>query len=419
MTTATDTNRQSQRRPGDSAPAAGVVTEHQTTLTPDGVLLITVSLPGDLAEFARRAGLLEAGYRIPPSAFLLFALLRETIGEAAAAAVAFGDRAEDILDALVIARIGRTPIHRPYPELIDRDDERFGPWTITSCEPRRGSAGASVADRILAAPTGDEERCRVIRAHELMHVRISPGRDWAAWLARGEASEAALRAAEEFRVNWLCARAGFAIRRSLADGREQAVGVDLARTGSWRAAVLFAAVCAGTAAMEPFLVGIGTHRPEWVAALRSVEELLHERARTIDVAALTDTGVAAGIGLAPAGFAVTETWAAALDALAAEPPPTAYPSAQPAAPSEPLQPAARHRLPCGPPAPKLRPTERIAPPSADIVPISSVPSPGDARRGKSGHQRMPERGEPARVRRARSHPGHRNRAPHPSQRSIR
>lgn len=203
------------------------------------------------------------------------------------------------------------------PELLGREDEEHGRWEVHVCAAERGDPRTSVADRIMFVPTGDDEVARVVRAHELMHARVSPGHDWPEWVARSTATERALRAAEEFRVNWLCSRAGFAVKRHLADGTEKAVGERLALRDDWAEAVYFAAACAVTASMTPYLRGIRRHRPAWAPVLRSIEARLVGDAKKIGDADLSATERGhESAGLAPFGFRFAEAWAVMLDGLA-------------------------------------------------------------------------------------------------------
>ncbi|MFM8236837.1 MAG: hypothetical protein ACKOBG_03645 [Actinomycetota bacterium] len=128
-----------------------------------------------------------------------------------------------------------------------------------------------------------------------------------------------MRAAEEFRVNWLCRQAGFAMKAHLADGTEKAVGDRLAEREEWQEAVYFAAACAGTASMNPFLTGIRRHRRDWAPVLRAIEQRLLKEAKKLPVDELASTGIDHGMGasggLEPRGFRYTEAWAVWLDGL--------------------------------------------------------------------------------------------------------
>lgn len=206
--------------------------------------------------------------------------------------------------------------HGALPDLLGRADEPHGSWEIQPCAPVRGEPGTSIIDRVMIVPPDDNDKGRVIRAHEMMHARVTPGTDWTAWVARGQASERALRAAEEFRVNWLCQQVGFDVKTHLADGDEKSVGARIAEAGDWAEAVYFAAACAGTASMNPYLTGIRRHRREWAPVLREVERHLRRQARKVGREQLADTLPSLRAQLSPAGFLHTEAWAVMLDRIA-------------------------------------------------------------------------------------------------------
>lgn len=209
--------------------------------------------------------------------------------------------------------------HQPLPDLLGRRDEEHGTWDVRPCAPVRGEPKTAIIDRIMLAPTDDDAKARVIRAHEMMHARITPGQHWPEWISRAQASDEALRAAEEFRVNWLCQEAGFDVKTFLTDGTEKAAGERLAEVGNWAGAVYFAAACAGTASMSPFLVGIRRHQRDWAPVLREIEKRLLREAKKVSCRTLGSTEKVSGSTLAPRGFLYTEAWAVMLDGLANPP----------------------------------------------------------------------------------------------------
>lgn len=105
------------------------------------------------------------------------------------------------------------------PELLVRMDEEHGRWTVNNCPPERGIPCTNIVDREMLVPFDDDEVARCVRAHEVMHAKVSPGQHWPAWVKRGWASERALRVVEEARVNNLCRRAGIPVDKFLTDGR--------------------------------------------------------------------------------------------------------------------------------------------------------------------------------------------------------
>lgn len=202
----------------------------------------------------------------------------------------------------------------PYPEFLGRDDADPGasPWTVHAVPMLPGFARTVPTDREMWIPVGDTEQERVVRAHELMHARVSPVETWGAWLERGFASEAALRAAEELRVNELCRRQGFDVRHALRDGSERYNGERIGFEQQWREGVLLAAAFAGTARATPFIAGVRKHNPEWAASFRELTKGLVARARSVRTSLLAAT---CSDPLAPSGFAYAEKWAVLLDLI--------------------------------------------------------------------------------------------------------
>ena len=156
-----------------------------------------------------------------------------------------------------------------FPELVTgREDEVVpGPWRVERGAAARGRASCDLVARVLEVPFGADATSRVVRAHELLHARVSPHpRHLADALVEVDAR--ALECAEELRVNELLARLGHDVAR-LVDGSERAGGERVAASGDWAEAVCFAVAVAGTGAERPFLTGVRRIRPEWVAGLRA------------------------------------------------------------------------------------------------------------------------------------------------------
>ncbi|MGH9019707.1 MAG: hypothetical protein ACRDV0_01650, partial [Acidimicrobiales bacterium] len=159
---------------------------------------------------------------------------------------------------------------RVFPELVVGRDDDFeaGPWRVREGSTRRGGASCDLAQRVIEVPLGDGETARAVRAHELMHARVSPfGLEWAELFP--DAAPRALECAEELRTNTLLARLGFAVDL-LVDGSERAAGRRLAEDGDWSQAVCFWLAVIGTGAERAYLAGVRAARPTWVGALRAV-----------------------------------------------------------------------------------------------------------------------------------------------------
>ncbi len=191
---------------------------------------------------------------------------------------------------------------RVFPELLAgrEDDVVAGAWTVREGTSMRGAASCNLADRVLEVPLGDGAVDRVVRAHELMHARVSPH---AHHLERAldEVSPRALECAEELRVNTLLARLGFDTDL-LRDGTEKLGGRRLAEQGAWSEAVCFFVAVLGTGAEKEFLGGVRQGCPAWLPALRALKK------RALAVYAQATVNVAAtrlnGDGL-PGGYATS------------------------------------------------------------------------------------------------------------------
>ena len=150
--------------------------------------------------------------------------------------------------------------HTAEPEWLGRKDAEHGAWQVEDCEPRRGIPATSIVERKMLAPSHDTDQARVIRAHEMMHAKVSPAGEWEQWQNRKIASIQAMVACEELRVNLLCDRAGFDVKSHLSDGGETADGERLACTNDWKTAVHMAVATAGTASNKLYLNGIRRHK---------------------------------------------------------------------------------------------------------------------------------------------------------------
>ena len=211
--------------------------------------------------------------------------------------------------------------HRPEPNLLGRKDLAHERWTVEDCRAVRGEPRTDLANRVMFAPSADGEVERVVRAHEMMHAKVSPSPEqMEVWVGRSVASATAMTVVEELRVNFLCEKAGFAVKTHLADGNELSAGEQLAKSEDWAGAVATCIATVGTAGHKPFLNGIRRHNRAWGDALvdigkRAMKEM--RKAHGTRTLASTDTYE----GVAPYGFTHTERLAEWVDRLASFPPP--------------------------------------------------------------------------------------------------
>lgn len=159
-----------------------------------------------------------------------------------------------------------------FPELLSgrEDDGASGAWTVLESSTMRGAASCNLSERVLEVPLGPGGQARVVRAHELMHARVSPH---VRHLVRAldEVSPRALECAEEFRVNTLLARLHFDVAL-LRDGTEKIGGRRLAEAGEWGEAVCFLMAVLGTGAEKEYFAGVRQGRTAWLGALRAIRK---------------------------------------------------------------------------------------------------------------------------------------------------
>lgn len=207
------------------------------------------------------------------------------------------------------------------PEWLGRNDTENGSWVVEDCEARRGIPMTSVVERIMRAPAKSDELSRVIRAHEMMHAKVSPADDFDKWINRKIASKESLIAVEELRVNHLCKKAGFNVEEYLADGGELSDGERLVATNDWAGAVRMAVATAGTASNKPFLNGVRRHNRLWGKVLLDISKRAVKEMSKINHRNLASTGFNKQIGLSPVGFIHTERIAEWIDRIAGMAPP--------------------------------------------------------------------------------------------------
>jgi hypothetical protein len=184
-----------------------------------------------------------------------------------------------------------------FPELVSgRHDDEPRAWTIHEGSTMRGEASCNLQERILEVPLTSSEQARVVRAHELMHARVSPR---AEYLVRSldEVSARALECAEEFRVNTLIGRLGFDMT-TLIDGTEKLGARRLGEAGQWGEALCFLMAVLGTGAERDFFNGIRQGAAPWLPALRNLRkralEIFSLDTRVLGATHLDDAGLPSG-----------------------------------------------------------------------------------------------------------------------------
>jgi hypothetical protein len=170
---------------------------------------------------------------------------------------------------------------RPLPEMLTRSDVSSGEWSVQGCEPTRGVPHTVIGKKQLVAPQGIDPLSTAVRAHEMVHAKVSP-QDLTPWLERGHASQESLTACEEARVNYLAKKAGFTMS-VLFDGSEKSTGERLVAMNDWDGAVRMAIATLGSDAHKHFIAGVKRHNVVWAKVLadigkRAMRELVkHDR----------------------------------------------------------------------------------------------------------------------------------------------
>jgi len=179
---------------------------------------------------------------------------------------------------------------------------------------RRGDAWSDLVGCRMRTPFHGGAHGRLIRAHELMHARVSP-LDARALHGDGTIDARSVECAEELRVNVLLGRVGFDLTE-LRDGSERLTGTRLAEAGEWPELVRFAAALSGTRALSDLAAGVRRVDRTWALGCRQLERELLGHLRRVATGALASTSV--HDASLPAGFAVhtlalaelIERWAA-------------------------------------------------------------------------------------------------------------
>jgi len=191
----------------------------------------------------------------------------------------------------------------PYPEALRRGDVPSSIWQVEGGTATRGDAYTDFTSHVLRVPFHDTPEARLVRAHELVHAKVSPTEDTETTrLMVSEFGARTLECAEEYRVNTLVDRAGFDTAL-LSDGSEGKSGDMMSREDTreaWRELVNFAAACAGTGAQKPLIAGVKKNNPEWAKLLSQMCRDLAKRANGISTEKLASTEI---IDDTPEGYA--------------------------------------------------------------------------------------------------------------------
>ena len=164
-----------------------------------------------------------------------------------------------------------TNVQQAIPEFLQRKDIAPRNWNVTEGAPQRGDAWTEMRTAKMRVPFGADELSRTVRAHEMMHAKVSP--------VSGEAMASlgirydCLVSAEEFRINMLIGHQGFDLS-VLADGSESNAGKVMGQNNDWNGVVRFMASIAGTHGASGFLRGLKTTNPEFEKNARELQKAI-------------------------------------------------------------------------------------------------------------------------------------------------
>ena len=157
-----------------------------------------------------------------------------------------------------------------YPEIAGAVREgslREPLWVIEGGSNRRGDAHCDFGQRRLRVPLGPDIRDRIVRAHELAHVRLSPvGISDSRW---PDIPLRALQCAEELRVNDYLGRLGFDVQH-LLDGSEGSAGEQLSTSRQWDEMVFFYFAVHHTGAEREYLRAIRRVDKDAAVSLKAI-----------------------------------------------------------------------------------------------------------------------------------------------------
>ena len=158
--------------------------------------------------------------------------------------------------------------NRPMPEIMHRNDIRnSGGWDVAHVPGVRGEPYITVSGRIMRVPLDDSDKAAAIRAHELVHTKISP-QDWSPYITAAT-TDPALRSAEEARVNLVASQLGFPMK-ALITGTDKTDGTHLAQQGDWSALVFAVAASVHTGSLRALISGVRKEDESWADALRDI-----------------------------------------------------------------------------------------------------------------------------------------------------
>jgi len=167
-----------------------------------------------------------------------------------------------------------------FPEVITsyrNDGTEVTRWKVDEGSTSRGDAYTNFKDNVLRIPLINDDVARVVRAHEAVHVRVSPNNMemFAKFCERFGFSDRVVKTAEEHRVNTIVGRLGYDLN-FLRDGSEKESGKRGAKEAqksvqAYNELMAFGAGLVGTKAFRDYIVGVRSVDKDMALKLREME----------------------------------------------------------------------------------------------------------------------------------------------------
>ena len=185
-----------------------------------------------------------------------------------------------------------------FPEVITTyrgDDTEVKRWSVVEGSTERGDAWTNFNDHVLRIPLINDETARVIRAHENVHVRVSPNNMemLQKFAEHFGFSSRVVMTAEEHRVNTIVGRLGYDLSL-LKDGTEKESGKRTAKEAqksvqAYNELFAFGAGLVGTKAFRDFIVGVRSVDKDMAIDLRAMELALLKITKRTHIQSLGNT----------------------------------------------------------------------------------------------------------------------------------
>ena len=187
-----------------------------------------------------------------------------------------------------------------YPEVITAlrgDDTEVKRWTVDEGSTARGDAYTNFQDNVLRIPLINDDVARVVRAHENVHVRVSPNNMamFAKWCKTYGFSDRVAKVAEEHRVNTIVGRLGYDLNL-LKDGSEKESGKRSAKEAqksvqAYNETMAFGAGLVGTKAFRDYIVGVRSVDKDIATELRAMELAILKITKRAHMSSLGNTDI--------------------------------------------------------------------------------------------------------------------------------